>query len=241
MLAKLAAERGKPRGFTVLGQEAAALLAQESVGVLPGIGPAQARRLASLGLEFIGQLAITPLPTLQRVLGAGAGRRVHQRARGEDPTRVTTTSVLRALTSTRELGRDELDPTRHRRAHLGLAADLGLQLRTQEQTAASLALTVRYADRTTTLRSRALPEATAHTPDLAAAAYRLYDALALQRARVRALTLKADGIRPAEQAAHQLTFDPVDDRRRRLEAVADRARHRFGADALAPASLYGAA
>src|ERR1700722_13259430 len=49
LLAKLAAERGKPRGFSVLGSEAAALLAPEPVGLLPGIGPAQARRLQNLG------------------------------------------------------------------------------------------------------------------------------------------------------------------------------------------------
>src|SRR3984957_16559413 len=44
LLAKLAAERGKPRGFSVLGREAAAILAPEPVGLLPGIGPAQVKR-----------------------------------------------------------------------------------------------------------------------------------------------------------------------------------------------------
>jgi DNA polymerase-4 len=38
LLAKLAAERGKPRGFYVLGAEAPVLLASEQVSLLPGVG-----------------------------------------------------------------------------------------------------------------------------------------------------------------------------------------------------------
>src|SRR6185437_3747736 len=40
LLAKIAAGRDKPRGFCVIGSEAAALLAPEPVRLLPGIGPA---------------------------------------------------------------------------------------------------------------------------------------------------------------------------------------------------------
>ncbi|WP_042446675.1 hypothetical protein [Streptacidiphilus jiangxiensis] len=65
------------------------------------------------------------------------------------------------------------------------------------------------APRTTTVRTRKLAEATAHTTTLVGAAYRLYTTLGLQRARVRVFTLKADGIRPAEHVTQQLTFDPA--------------------------------
>ncbi|MCB5944739.1 DNA polymerase IV, partial [Acidocella sp. KAb 2-4] len=57
LLAKLAAERGKPRGFFVFGAEAAGELALEPVGILPGVGPVQARRLAGMGITRVGQLA----------------------------------------------------------------------------------------------------------------------------------------------------------------------------------------
>ena len=50
LLAKIAAGRDKPRGFAVIGAaEAAALLAPEPVRLLPGVGPALARRLARAG------------------------------------------------------------------------------------------------------------------------------------------------------------------------------------------------
>ncbi|MFM7607990.1 MAG: hydantoinase B/oxoprolinase family protein, partial [Alphaproteobacteria bacterium] len=58
LMAKLAAERDKPRGFAVIGAgEAAGWLAPQSVAVLPGVGPAMAKRLASAGFVRLGQLA----------------------------------------------------------------------------------------------------------------------------------------------------------------------------------------
>jgi DNA polymerase-4 len=238
----MAAHQGTPGAVRVLGDDQVQrFLAPLPVIALPGVGPATANTLSGYGIELIGQLATTPPATLQRILGASAGRRLHERAQGYDPAKVTITSVLRALTADRELGRDELDPVRHRRALLGLAQDLGLQLRTQAQATTALTLMVRYADRTTTVRTRKLTEATAHTTTLVDAAYRLYGALGLQRARVRAFTLKAHGIRPAEAVTQQITFDPIDERLRRVEAVADRARKRFGPGSIGPASIYGAA
>lgn len=41
----------------------------------------------------------------------------------------------------------------------------------------------------------------------------------------------------SERAAHQLSFDPVDERARRIEAVADRLRARFGPQAVMPGRL----
>ncbi len=105
-----------------------------------------------------------------------------------------------------------------------------------------LTLTVQYADRTgqaSITRSRTLPEATAHTPQLRATAHALHGALGLQRARVRSLALRAGDLGDAASTSRQLTFGPDDDRARRIEAAADRARARFGAGAVRPASTAG--
>jgi len=97
--------------------------------------------------------------------------------------------------------------------------------------------TIRYADLTATRRSRTLPEATQHTVLLARAAYAVYDSLGLQRARVRTIALRADALRPAYQATRQLTLDGGDDKPLAIEAVADRARTRYGHHVLYPAAL----
>ena len=65
LMAKIAAGRGKPRGFTVIdAEEAAALLAPEPVRLLPGVGAAMARKL-----EAHGHYPARP------VAGAGRARR----------------------------------------------------------------------------------------------------------------------------------------------------------------------
>ncbi|MER7174224.1 DinB/UmuC family translesion DNA polymerase, partial [Streptomyces mesophilus] len=123
-----------------------------------------------------------------------------------------------------------------RAALLALTDRLGLQLRAEAQAARALTLTVRYADRSTTTRTRTLREATAHTPPLTALTYELHDKLALQRARVRSFALRADDLVPAEHTSHQLLFDPVDEKARRIEEAVDRARNKYGAAAVGPAA-----
>ncbi|QGV81393.1 DNA polymerase Y family protein [Streptomyces ficellus] len=236
MLARMAARDAAP-GTTLVVDDPEAFLRDKPVAALHGVGPATARTLCSYGLDSVGRAAAAPLAVLQRILGARAGREVWERAQGIDRTAVVPGTASRSVAAERAFDRDELDRDRHRRALLSLAGELGARMRGEEQVCRSLTLTVRYADRTATTRTRTLREPTAHTADLADAAYAMLDALGLQRARVRAIGLRAEGLMPAEQAAHQLSLDPADDRARRLEAAADRARARFGPGAVVPGSL----
>ncbi|GHD36407.1 DNA polymerase Y family protein [Streptomyces galbus] len=215
----------------------AEFLADRPVAALPGVGPATARTLDEYGLDTLGRVAAAPLSTLQRLIGAKAGRELREKANGIDRGRVVPNGVSRSLVAERPFERDELDPDRHRRALLSAAEEIGTRLRAVEKVCRTLTLTVRYADRSATTRSRTLTEATAHSADLTRTAYGLYEALGLQRARVRALALRAEGLAPADRAAHQLTFDPVDEKVRRIEEVADRARAKFGPRAVIPGSL----
>ncbi|MEV6123425.1 hypothetical protein AB0M23_23395 [Streptomyces sp. NPDC052077] len=247
--ARMALREARP-GTTraVPGDGVREFLAGQPVTALPGVGPATARTLCEYGLDTLGRVAAAPLSTLQRLVGARAGRELRERAGGVDRGRVVPNAAARSLTAERPFARDELDPGRHRRALLSATGELGARLRAADQVCRSLTLTVRYAGSTPsragsgraaagTTRSRTLAEPTAHTADLTRAAYGLYGALGLQRARVRSLGLRAEGLGPARRAAHQLTFDPVDERARRIEEVADRARARFGPRAVMPGSL----
>ncbi|MFJ9662379.1 DNA polymerase thumb domain-containing protein [Streptomyces griseoflavus] len=238
MLARMALRDARP-GLTraVAGDEVREFLAGKPVGALPGVGARTARTLCEYGLDTLGRVAAAPLSTLQRLVGARTGRELHEKAGGVDRGRVVPDAVSRSLATERPFTRDELDPGRHRRALLSAAEELGGRLRALDKVCRSLTLTVRYADRSATTRTRTLPEPTAHSAALTKAAYGLYEALGLQRARVRAVALRAEGLDPAEHASHQLTFDPVDEKVRRIEEVADRARAKFGPRAVMPGTL----
>ncbi|MEO3754045.1 hypothetical protein [Streptomyces sp. B6B3] len=206
---------------------------------LPGVGPATARALRAYGLDTVARVVATPPVTLQRILGATRARQVHDLARGIDPTPVVSGAPPRSASAEHRFDRDELDADSRRRVLLTLADDLGYRLRGAGQAPRALTLTVRYADRTATTRTRALGEPTAHTPALVSTAYALHDALGLQRARVRGIALRAEELTEAARAPRQLSLEPGDDRRRRAEAAADRARRRFGHRAAGPAAQLG--
>ncbi|MEU0058862.1 hypothetical protein [Streptomyces sp. NPDC006334] len=238
MLARVAQRAARP-GVTcaVSADEARDFLAGKPVAALPGVGVATARTLCEYGLDTLGRVAAAPLSTLQRLVGAKAGRELHEKANGVDRGRVVPNAVSRSLAAERRFPRDELDPVRHRRALLSAGEELGARLRAVEKVCRTLTLTVRYADRSSTTRGRTLGEPTAHSADLTRTAYSLYEALGLQRARVRAIALRAEGLGPADRASHQLTFDPADEKARRIEEVADRARAKFGPRAVMPGGL----
>ncbi|MER5526631.1 ImpB/MucB/SamB family protein [Streptomyces sp. NPDC002677] len=238
MLAAMAADASAPGDTTwVPTSHVTDWLYPRPVTVLPGVGRAMAETLTRYGLHTIGQITDLPPATLQRLLGAGPARLLAERARGHDPRPVAPAEPAEHLIADLVLERDCLDPAQHHRAVLGLADQIGQRLRGEQQSAGRLTLTVRYADRTSTTRTRALPEPTDHSPALAATALGLLTSLGLQRARVRAFALRAEALLPAADAYRQLSLDPAADRARAAEAAADRARRRFGPGAVRPAAL----
>jgi DNA polymerase-4 len=240
MLAAMAAAVSEPGRTTQVPHDQAATdawLRPRPVTALPGVGRATATTLGRYGLHTVGHVADLPAATLQRLLGAGPARLLADRARGRDPRPVTPQAPAAHMTVDLLLDQDCLDPEQHHRAVLSLAGRLGQRLRAEGQVAGRLTLTVRYADRTSTVRTRTLPESTAHSPDLAATGLGILISLGLQRARVRAFALRVDDLSPADHAHHQLSLDPREGRARAAEAAADRARHRFGPDVVHPATL----
>ncbi|MFJ8635272.1 DNA polymerase thumb domain-containing protein [Streptomyces sp. NPDC093568] len=206
MLARVALRDARP-GVTCVVPEGtgAEFLAGKPVAALPGVGAATARTLCEYGLDTLGLVAAAPLSTLQRLIGAKAGRELRERAGGVDRGRVVPNALSRSLVTERPFTRDEPDPDRHRRALLSAAEELGARLRALDKVCGALTLTARYADRPSTTRSRTLKEPTARSAALTGAAYGMYEALGLERARVRALALRAEGLDPAEQASGRLT------------------------------------
>jgi DNA polymerase-4 len=150
LLAKLAAERGKPRGFSIFGQEAPALLAPEPVGTLPGIGPAMVKKFFGLGITTIGQLAAMDDRTARRQLGLD-GPALTARARGEDARTVHTERDTKSISAETTFSSDlaslaDLEPILWR-----LSEKLCTRLREQNFAAAGITLklkTAAFASRT---------------------------------------------------------------------------------------------
>jgi DNA polymerase-4 len=240
LLATLAAhtvDRGNIEQIPDDPQAITAFLAPLPVRALPDVGPALERTLASYGLTTLADLHALPLPTLQRITSTATGRLLAERAAGRDPRTVQPQGPPATINAHRTFDHDTTSPHTTRRALLAVAVELGARLRTSGQVTRRLDLEVRYADRTTTTRSRTLTEATDHTATLQQSLYALFDSLALQRARLRSIAVRAQGLAPVESASVQLTFDRPTELKRTLEPTIDRVLARFGAQALTPAAL----
>ncbi|MDN0195923.1 MULTISPECIES: DNA polymerase Y family protein [Streptomyces] len=238
MLAALAADASAPGETTwVPADHVTDWLYPRPVTALPGVGRTTAETLHRYGLHTIGQITDIPAETLQRLLGVGQARLLAERARGHDPRPVVPAEPAVHLIADLVLERDCLDPAQHHRAVLGLADQIGQRLRGESQIASRLTLTVRYADCSSTTSTSTLPEPTNHSPALAATALNLLAGFGLQRARVRAFVVRADRLLSADRAYRQLSLDPGDARARAAEAAADRARRRFGPEAVRSATL----
>ncbi|MEU5436406.1 hypothetical protein AB0G73_23930 [Streptomyces sp. NPDC020719] len=208
------------------------------VGALYGIRRTQAQALSAYGLTTLGRLAAAPESTVMRILGGRAGRLVHERARGID-RRVITPGRMPESTSARfDFDRDMLDGPAVRAVLSRLTATLGTRLRERGQAARGITLALRMADRADLARTQRLTAPTGHTEDLRATTYKIMDSYALQRARIRRITLTAEDLVAAEHAPTQLSIDPLREVQLRAEPVLDRLTARYGPGTIGPASAF---
>ena len=164
LLAKLAAGLDKPRGFAVLGADAAATMAGWPVRKLPGIGPALERRLAGLGITHLGHLQ--PMDDRAALARLGDdGPSLARRARGEDARPVTTDRDTKSISAETTFDADLTSMADLERPLWRMSEKLARRLRESGFAAGGVVLklkTARFALRT---RNTRLPGATA-LPDL---------------------------------------------------------------------------
>jgi DNA polymerase-4 len=101
----------------------------------------------------------------------------------------------------------------------------------------TVSITVRFADFTTITRSRTIPEASDVTQEIYRAAVRLYDGLGLQRARLRLVGVRVEGLVPRTAVHRQGVLGERERGWSDADRAVDRATRRFGAAAVRPASL----
>ncbi len=241
-VAKLASTQAKPDGLLVVPiDKVTAFLHPLPVGALWGVGERTEERLVSLGLRTVGDLAHTPVETLTRALGQASGDRLHDLAWGRDERGVVPDAVEKIIGNEETFARDIDDPEMIHREILRLAQKVAARVRRQGHLGRTVVLKVRFADFTTITRSRTLETPTDVGQVIYTTAVELYAALRLQRARIRLVGVRLEGLLDAATRVEQLIFDdsaadPAD--RRAAEVAADRLRERFGRDVVRPARLW---
>ena len=250
-VAKLASRRAKPDGVVVVPpEEVTTFLHPLDVGELYGVGEKTRAMLHRLGLVTVGDVAHTPLRTLQRAVGHAVGSHLHELAWGLDRREVVAkqTPVFgigggadpeKSMGAQQTFSRDVDDREVVLREMLALTGTVSRRMRVAEVAGRTVTITVRFADFTTLTRSRTMPEATDVTQDLYRTAVGLFDALGLQRARLRLVGVRVEGLVPRESVHRQALLGEREHGWSDADRAVDRAARRFGSAAVRPASLLG--
>jgi DNA polymerase-4 len=244
LIAKLAAERAKPRpktdatGVKIVPAGAEAdFMTTLSLAALPGVGPKLQAKLKSLGLEQVVDVLPHDRGTLARWLGRRPAEWLWARVRGIHTSPVEARGTARQISRESTFSRDIVE-TGPLASHLRqLGAKAGTELRSERLSARTVTVKVKDFDFTTRLASRTLPEPLESDRAIGDVAVTLLAKLRLARSvPVRLVGVALGGLAPARDAEQMTLFgapaavERVEDRA--LSKAVDRVRERFGDDAI---------
>ena len=157
----------------------------------------------------------------ERAVGAAAGAHLHELAWGRDPRRVVPDEPEKSTGAEETFGTDVDDPAVIHRELLRLSERTAGRLRSAGHLARTVSIKVRFADFATITRSRTLDVPTDVGQELYDTARALFDALGLDRARIRLVGVRAERLvdaglrRPAARARRPRARPPRRRARRR--------------------------
>ena len=239
-LAKVASGVAKPDGLLVVPPERELdFLHPLPVGRLWGVGPVTAGKLESRGITTVGQVARLAESSLMSMLGRASGRHLHALAHNRDPRPVHVGRRRRSIGSQRALGRSRKSRGAVDTTVVALVDRVTRRLRAAGRVARTVVLRLRFDDFSRATRSQTLPQATAETAVILAAARGLL-AAALPLIELRGLTLVGIAVANLDDdTAIQLALPFDRHSGSDLDAALDEVRRRFGAAAVTRAVLLG--
>jgi DNA polymerase IV len=216
LMAKLASKAAKPsasRTGIVTGpavvvvppERELAFLHPLPVRALWGVGPVTGRKLDSLGILTVGDLASLPAGSLQRYLGTALGAHLAELACGHDPRPVVPEQEAKSIGHEETFPFDLWDRDVLRGHLLRMVDASATALRSSEQTARTVTVKIRYSDFSMITRSHSLPSPIDASPAIGSVAGALLDSVELDQG-VRLLGVSLSGFGEAHSGL-QLSLD----------------------------------
>jgi DNA polymerase-4 len=258
LLAKMAVEDAKPsRGASgvhcVAPGNEATYLARFRLAELPMVGPRLAERLERLGLVTVAEAQGAGEARLVRALGDRAGRWLHARVHGVDPSAVEPRESQKSVSREDTFARDLDDDVLLERELQRLAVRVSADLRGQSLEARTVTVKLKDASFRSRTAQRSLPLPITTEQAVFRVARALFRKLRrVQQAPVRLLGIGLSHFEGKDAEATQLglfadeapavspeaSLEGVEgDRDRALTRALDRIRARYGASSILPAGL----
>jgi DNA polymerase IV len=235
-IAKLASQRCKPNGILEIPTDRVlTFLHPLPVSALWGVGPKTNEALERLGLHTVGDIAQTPQQTLIRALGQAAGESLYELAWGRDDRDVIPEDPDKSISAAETFDRDIDDPEIVAKEILRMCERASSRMRERSLFAKTITLKVRFADFTTVNRSKTLPLPIDTTHEIYEVAKALYEALSIERARIRLVGVSLENLH--SDTHEQLVLGARESSWRELQGGIDAAKARFGRDSVRPGRL----
>jgi DNA polymerase IV len=201
LLAKIGSELDKPDGLTLLTPaDIPTRIWPLAVRKVNGIGPKASEKLATLGINTVGDLALADPVLLQENFGLSYAEWLAAAAQGVDDRHVVVTSEPRSISRETTFERD-MHPKNDRPAlssvFTGLCHRVAEDLRRKGYVGRTVGIKVRHQDFQTVTRDLTLPTATADPVAIRWAATECLKRIVLDR-RLRLLGVRITGLEPAE-------------------------------------------
>jgi len=232
-IAKLASQRCKPNGILEIPTDRVlTFLHPLPVSALWGVGPKTNEALERLGLHTVGDIAQTPQQTLIRALGQAAGESLYELAWGRDDRDVIPEEPDKSISAAETFDRDIDDPEIVAKEILRMCERASSRMRERSLFAKTITLKVRFADFTTVNRSKTLPLPIDTTHEIYEVAKGLYEALSIERARIRLVGVSLENLHT--DTHEQLVLGARESSWRELQGGIDAAKARFGGNSVRP-------
>lgn len=237
-VAKIASSHAKPDGLLLIPAPSTVdFLHGLPVGALWGVGGRTGAILDREGIDTIGDLAHAPVARLSKLLGVAAAHHLHDLAWGIDPRPVTASRPEKSVGMERTFEEDVRSRELIEEFILAAAHDCARRLRAGGVVGWTVGIKMRGADFHTITRSVSLVAPTDTGRDIARAAQSLFAREDMPIGGVRLFGVRVEGLQ-SRSGGVAVTLDR-DERPAASERAMDQIRSKFGAGALAPATLLG--
>jgi len=232
-LSKIASDLRKPDGFVVVEQgEVQEFLDPLPVGRIWGVGKVTGQDFDRLGIRTIGELRQLSLESLQQLFGS-SGEHYWRLSHGLDERKVIPDREAKSISHETTFAEDIADYGELQAWLVELVEQVARRLRRHELKGRTVELKVRFADFRTITRSATLAEPTNITHELLVAGSELLRTkLPAGHSPVRLLGFGVKGFDDTGRSQRQLFDEPVRERQRQLDEVADQIAGKFGKAAI---------